>query len=72
VQIEEKEANLDLVNGLIKLSLELPARKEKCEFTLKLLNESVGNLTDYIKSEDKSVEKVLVYNKGSFCQIKKN
>jgi hypothetical protein len=66
LQIEQKEAKLDFVNGLIRLSLELPARKEKCEFTIKLLNENVGNLTDYIKNEDKSVEKVLVYNNGNF------
>jgi hypothetical protein len=51
-----------LENGLLKLIIELPARKEKCEFTLKMLNETVSDLVKCIKSEDKSIEKVLLFN----------
>ena len=53
-------------NGIVKLVLELPARKEKCEFSLKLLNENVGNLVEHIKQEDKSIEKIVFYNNGKY------
>jgi hypothetical protein len=51
---------------VIKLTLLLPARQEKCEFTLKLLNETVEDLVNNIKKEDKSIEKAQVYTEGIF------
>lgn len=51
-------------NGLVKLTLLLPARKEKCEFTLRYLNENIGSLVEKIKQEDKSIEKVVFYTNG--------
>lgn len=47
----------------------MPARREQCEFVIKPLNENVGNLIEYIKNEDKSVEKVVVYNKGNITSL---
>lgn len=40
----------------------MPARNEKCEFSLKLLNDTVGTLVEYLKNEDKSIEKAQVFN----------
>jgi len=55
-------AKVEFINGLIKLTIMLPARNEKCEFSLKLLNDSVGTLVEYLKQEDKSIEKAQVFN----------
>lgn len=51
-------------NGIIKLVLPLPARKENCEFTLKFLNDKIESLVENIKEEDKSIEKVVFYSNG--------
>ena len=45
----------------------LPAKQEYCEFNLKLLNQTIGELTEQIKLEDKSIEKVLFYSNGKNC-----
>ena len=50
------------MNGLIKLTITLPARNEKCEFSLRLLNDTVGVLVDHLKQEDKSIEKAQLFN----------
>lgn len=61
-QAINNHAKVDYVNGLIKLTITLPARNEKCEFSLKLLNDTVGTLVDFLKHEDKSIEKAQVFN----------
>ena len=65
-QINLDNTKLEYLNGVIKLTLLLPARQEKCEFTLKLLNETVEDLLNNIKKEDKSIEKAQVYTEGIF------
>ncbi len=52
------DARLQFVDGLVKLIVYLPGRREKCEFTLKPINDTVKDLVEYIKLEDKSIEKV--------------
>lgn len=64
-------ANLDFVNGLIKLTIKLPARGELCEFNLKLLNDNVGTLIENLLIEDKSIEKAQVYSQDG-VRISKN
>ena len=59
-------SKLEYVNGVIKLTLLLPARQEKCEFTLKLLNETVEDLLNNIKNEDKSIEKAQVFTESNY------
>ena len=60
----ESQANVDFVNGLIKLTIKLPARGELCEFNLKLMNDTVGTLVESLKLEDKSIEKAQLFNQG--------
>ena len=60
----ESKANVDFVNGLIKLTIKLPARGELCEFNLKLMNDTVGTLVENLKLEDKSIEKAQLFNQG--------
>lgn len=58
------ETRIELKNGLAKLILMLPARREFCEFNLQIFNQTVGQLIEQIKLEDKSIEKVVFYTNG--------
>lgn len=60
---DPQEAKVDYVNGLVKVTIELPARRELCEFNLKLLNDNVGNLIENLMFEDKSIEKAQIFTK---------
>ncbi len=60
---ENEVAKVDFVNGLVKVTLKLPARGELCEFNLKLLNDSVATLIENLKLEDKSIEKAQVFSR---------
>jgi hypothetical protein len=51
-------------NGLIMLTLPLVAKNEKCLLTLKPINDTVGNFIDYLKNEDKAIEKASIYRLG--------
>jgi hypothetical protein len=64
LDVDSNNSKLEYVNGVCKLTLLLPARQEKCEFTLKLLNETVEDLVNYIKKEDRSIEKAQVYTES--------
>ncbi len=57
-----EKAKVDYVNGLVKVTLKLPAKGELCEFNLKLLNDNVGTLIENLLVEDKSIEKVQVFS----------
>ena len=60
--INNNLARIEFINGLVKLVLYLPAKQERCEFTLRIYCENVGNLLDNIKNEDKSIEKAHFYS----------
>ena len=62
---QNQTAQLDYVNGSVKLTVLLPGRREKCEFSLKLINDTCADLIESIKTEDKSVEKVVLYTDGN-------
>ena len=55
---------LELKNGLVVLTVPLVIKQEKCLFSLKPVNENVGNFIDYLKKEDKGIEKVNIYTIG--------
>ena len=58
------KTRVEFKSGHAKLILMLPAKQEFCEFNLKLLNQTIGELIEQIKLEDKSIEKVLFYSNG--------
>ena len=62
-------AKLEYSNGHVKLTLTLPSRRERCAFTLRPVNDTVKHFIDYLKVEDKSVEKVTLYSSGKFNYI---
>ncbi len=64
VDTDTADAKLHFVDGFVKLIVYLPGRREKCEFTLKPINDTVKDLVEYIKLEDKSIEKVQLNTLG--------
>lgn len=54
-------AKLEHANGFIKLTLPLLARQERCLFTLKPVNDNVGKLIEYVKNEDKGIDRAALY-----------
>lgn len=63
--IENSEnAQLAYTNGFLKFLLYLPGRRQRCEFTLKPINDTIKDLVDFIKLEDKSIEKVEFNNQN--------
>jgi hypothetical protein len=51
-------------NGLVTFTLPLVSKNEECLFTLKPINDTVGHFVEYLKSEDKAVEKAGIYKLG--------
>jgi calcium uniporter protein, mitochondrial len=52
----------NLYNGCVQIAVPLVTKQDKCLFTLKPINDTVGNFMDYIKNEDKAIEKVQIFN----------
>lgn len=51
-------------HGLPVFTMPLPSRREKCQFTLKPITDTVGDFLDFIQQEDKGVDRVAMYNSG--------
>ncbi|XP_030835640.1 calcium uniporter protein, mitochondrial [Strongylocentrotus purpuratus] len=52
----------DYQNGLPTLLVPLPSRRERCQFTLKPVTETVGDFLRHLKNEDGGIETVAIYN----------
>ncbi|XP_078387086.1 calcium uniporter protein, mitochondrial isoform X2 [Cetorhinus maximus] len=48
-------------NGLPVLSLNLPSRRERCQFTLRPISDSVGVFLKQLQAEDKGIDRVAIY-----------
>ncbi|XP_078284584.1 calcium uniporter protein, mitochondrial isoform X1 [Rhinoraja longicauda] len=48
-------------NGLPVLSLNLPSRRERCQFTLRPISDSVGIFLKQLQAEDKGIDRVAIY-----------
>ncbi|XP_033644140.1 calcium uniporter protein, mitochondrial-like [Asterias rubens] len=49
-------------NGLPVLLVPLPSRRERCQFTLKPVTETVGDFINHVKAEDGGVDRAGIYN----------
>ncbi|XP_029464986.1 calcium uniporter protein, mitochondrial isoform X1 [Rhinatrema bivittatum] len=49
-------------NGLPVISVSLPSRRERCQFTLKPISDSVGVFLKQLQAEDKGIDRVAVYS----------
>ncbi|CAH8669116.1 unnamed protein product [Schistosoma rodhaini] len=52
-------------NGLPKIIIPLPSRREACSFVLKPLQHTVGDLSNFIKCEDSGVDRITFFSKAS-------
>ncbi|XP_075791121.1 calcium uniporter protein, mitochondrial isoform X1 [Pelodiscus sinensis] len=49
-------------NGLPVISVNLPSRRERCQFTLKPISDSVGVFLQQLQEEDRGIDRVAVYS----------
>ncbi|ESO05962.1 hypothetical protein HELRODRAFT_188241 [Helobdella robusta] len=59
-----QDGNIDIKyeQGLVKFSVYLPSRRERCQFTLKATTNTLYNLIHDMKLEDKGIDRVVAYN----------
>lgn len=55
------EARVEVRNGLSVFTVPLPSRREECEFTLKPVSQTVGDLLHYMMLEDGGIDRAAVY-----------
>lgn len=51
-------------NGLPVISVRLPSRRERCQFTLKPISDSVGVFLRQLQEEDRGIDRVAIYSPG--------
>lgn len=52
-------------NGLPVISICLPSRRERCQFTLKPLSDTVGVFLQQLQAEDRGIDRVAIYSEGT-------
>ncbi len=57
-------------NGLPVISVRLPSRRERCQFTLKPLSDTVGVFLQQLQAEDRGIDRVAIYAAGQVQHIK--
>ncbi|CAH8620678.1 unnamed protein product [Schistosoma intercalatum] len=59
-------------NGLPKIIIPLPSRREACSFILKPLQHTVGDLSNFIKCEDSGVDRITFFSEDGTRIAKSN
>ncbi|XP_026822624.1 calcium uniporter protein, mitochondrial [Rhopalosiphum maidis] len=57
---EKSEIHVELRRGLPTVTVPLPSRRELCQFTLRPVTNTVGDLTSMLKTEDPGVDRVVI------------
>ncbi|XP_049337112.1 calcium uniporter protein, mitochondrial [Astyanax mexicanus] len=57
-----EEVSVAYQNGLPVVSVRLPSRRERCQFTLKPLSDSVGVFLQQLQAEDRGIDRVAIYS----------
>lgn len=57
-------------NGLPVISVSLPSRRERCQFTLKPLSDCVGVFLQQLQAEDRGIDRVAIYSTGTFTSTR--
>uniref|UniRef100_A0A4W4F8X4 Calcium uniporter protein n=1 Tax=Electrophorus electricus TaxID=8005 RepID=A0A4W4F8X4_ELEEL len=57
-----EEVTVVYQNGLPVISARLPSRRERCQFTLKPLSDSVGIFLQQLQTEDRGIDRVAIYS----------
>lgn len=56
-------------NGLPVISVNLPSRRERCQFTLKPISDSVGVFLQQLQAEDRGIDRVAIYSAGTVYKL---
>lgn len=69
-----EEVSVKYVRGLPHITVPLPSRNERCQFTLRPVTHSVGDFLEMLKVEDRGVDRATVLNRdgvriASACSI---
>ncbi|MEQ2219424.1 hypothetical protein XENOCAPTIV_017696, partial [Xenoophorus captivus] len=59
-------------NGLPVISVSLPSRRERCQFTLKPLSDCVGVFLQQLQAEDRGIDRVAIYSMGKDAHTLEN
>ncbi|XP_060727807.1 calcium uniporter protein, mitochondrial [Tachysurus vachellii] len=57
-----EEVTVVYQNSLPVISVRLPSRRERCQFTLKPLSDSVGIFLQQLQAEDRGIDRVAIYS----------
>eukprot|EP00062_Callorhinchus_milii_P001512 gi/632936710/ref/XP_007895829.1/ PREDICTED: calcium uniporter protein, mitochondrial [Callorhinchus milii] len=60
--VPSNDVNVIYQNGLPVVSVSLPSRQERCQFTLKPMSDSVGVFLKQLQAEDKGIDRVAIYS----------
>ncbi|XP_055528115.1 calcium uniporter protein, mitochondrial [Wyeomyia smithii] len=58
-----QDVTVKYVRGLPHITVPLPSRNERCQFTLRPVTHSVGNFLEMLKVEDRGVDRAAVLNR---------
>lgn len=58
-----EDVTVRYVRGLPHITVPLPSRNERCQFTLRPVTHSVGNFLDMLKDEDRGIDRAAVLNR---------
>ncbi|XP_058836096.1 calcium uniporter protein, mitochondrial [Topomyia yanbarensis] len=58
-----EDVTVKYVRGLPHITVPLPSRNERCQFTLRPVTHSVGNFLEMLKLEDRGVDRAAVLNR---------
>nr|VZI38846.1 unnamed protein product [Spirometra erinaceieuropaei] len=72
VQSAEPAAQVVLTNGLPRFHIPLPSRKETCVFTMRPLSNTVGDLIEAIREEDKGIDRIALLSPDGLRIAKAN
>jgi len=50
--------------GLPRITVPLPSRREYCSFTMKPITHTVGNFLDMLKTEDRGIDRACITSLG--------
>ncbi|KGL77361.1 hypothetical protein N309_03819, partial [Tinamus guttatus] len=60
--VSRAEVTVVYQNGLPVISVNLPSRRERCQFTLKPISDSVGVFLQQLQAEDRGIDRVAIYS----------
>ncbi|XP_070160830.1 calcium uniporter protein, mitochondrial [Polyergus mexicanus] len=56
----DSDVTVTYYNGLPRITVPLPSRRENCSFTMKPITHTVGNFLDMLKTEDRGIDRACI------------